>query len=99
MPKYDYKCKQCAAVFEVEQRIVDDPLQSCRTCDGEVYRLISKGVGISFKGSGFYVTDQGGGQSSTVTDTAKDTVKSSESKASDTSQGSTSKDTASKTPA
>ena len=30
---------------------------SCPECGGEVYRLISGGVGIIFKGNGFYVTD------------------------------------------
>lgn len=56
MPTYDYRCDQCGA-FEVKQRITEDALTNCPTCGGEVKRLISKNVGIVFKGSGFYCTD------------------------------------------
>ncbi len=34
----------------------DDPLTHCRECDGHVHRVIQP-VGVIFKGSGFYVTD------------------------------------------
>jgi len=57
MPTYDYKCKKCGNIFEVFQKITDDPVKTCPECGGEVYRLISGGVGIIFKGNGFYVTD------------------------------------------
>ena len=60
MPLYDYKCKQCDKRFEIEQSIHDDPKTKCSECDGEIVRLISGGVGISFKGSGFYVNDSSG---------------------------------------
>ena len=29
MPKYDYKCLECDKVFEVEQKMADDPLELC----------------------------------------------------------------------
>ena len=29
MPKYDYKCLECDKIFEVEQKMVDDPLELC----------------------------------------------------------------------
>lgn len=35
----------------------DEPLSRCPKCGSSVRRLISKNVGIIFKGSGFYVTD------------------------------------------
>ena len=57
MPTYDYKCKKCGNIFEVFQKITDDPVKTCPECGGKVYRLISGGVGIIFKGNGFYVTD------------------------------------------
>ncbi len=53
---YDYKCENCGR-FELKQRITEDPLSICPTCGGAVQRLISKNVGIVFKGSGFYTTD------------------------------------------
>ncbi len=57
MPTYEYKCKKCGTRFEKEQRMVDPPLKKCPKCKGEVFRLISKNVGIAFKGSGFYSND------------------------------------------
>ena len=65
MPVYEYKCKTCGKVFEYKQRITDDALTHCPSdvCDekikgnGEVHRIISRNVGLVFKGSGFYLTD------------------------------------------
>ncbi len=59
MPVYEYKCKKCGKEFEAEQRITEDPLTKCpdENCGGEVFRKISKNVGLLFKGSGFYITD------------------------------------------
>lgn len=57
MPTYEYKCEKCGNIFEVFQKITDDPVKTCPECGGKVYRLISGGVGIIFKGNGFYVTD------------------------------------------
>ena len=34
-----------------------EPLKECPVCKGLVKRLIGKGAGIIFKGSGFYQTD------------------------------------------
>lgn len=57
MPTYEYKCRACSHHFEYFQSMSEDPLHQCPQCDGKVYRLISKNVGISFKGGGFYATD------------------------------------------
>ncbi len=56
MPTYEYKCESCGK-FDYWQNITDDPLATCPTCGGSVTRLISRNVGIIFKGPGFYVTD------------------------------------------
>ena len=58
MPTYEYSCLTCGAKFEVFQSMRDDPLKVC-TCGkkGRVKRLIGRGAGIIFKGSGFYETD------------------------------------------
>jgi len=42
--------------FERRQSITDDPVYDCPECDGQVHRVIQP-VGVIFKGSGFYVTD------------------------------------------
>lgn len=56
MPHYDYKCPNCD-IFEVFQKMSDEPLEKCPTCSEPVKRLIGSGAGIIFKGSGFYCTD------------------------------------------
>jgi putative FmdB family regulatory protein len=57
MPTYEYKCLECDKRFEVVQSMLDEPLQECQFCHGKVKRLIGRGAGIIFKGSGFYCTD------------------------------------------
>ena len=57
MPTYEYKCNKCEEILECFQKITDPPLQDCPVCGGELKRLISGGIGVIFKGSGFYVTD------------------------------------------
>src|SRR5271155_87306 len=55
MPIYEYKCNHCG-VFEVTQRITENPLRKCPTCKGKVERIISA-TSFVLKGSGWYVTD------------------------------------------
>lgn len=65
MPQYEYRCKMCGKEFEVTQKISEDALKKCPVdiCEqeikgnGDVERIISKNVGLVFKGSGFYLTD------------------------------------------
>ena len=56
MPLYVYRCNENGHEFQVRQRMVDDPLTECPVCGGPVRRVVSS-VGVVFKGSGFYVTD------------------------------------------
>ena len=57
MPTYVYECSACEGTFEVEQRIVEDPLRDCE-CGGKgTMKRIIQPTAIMFKGSGFYVTD------------------------------------------
>jgi putative FmdB family regulatory protein len=57
MPIYEYRCEQ-GHTFEVMQRITDDPISVCSTCDAPVERVFHP-VAVHFKGSGFYTTDYG----------------------------------------
>jgi len=58
MPTYDYKCESCGHLFEYFQPMTDDPLKTCPDCGkDQLKRLIGGGMGIIFKGSGFYVND------------------------------------------
>lgn len=56
MPTYEYRCENCG-YFELKQRITEDALTICPDCGGKVQRLISKNIGVVFKGSGFNKTD------------------------------------------
>jgi putative FmdB family regulatory protein len=57
MPTYEYECQRCGHRFEKFQNMSEELLKECPQCGGELRRLIGKGAGIIFKGSGFYVTD------------------------------------------
>lgn len=57
MPTYEYECTHCGHNFETTQKITDKPLSSCPRCGKRIKRLISSGIGVIFKGSGFYATD------------------------------------------
>ncbi len=56
MPLYSYRCIDNDHEFQVRQRMTDDPITECPVCGGPVRRVVSP-VGVVFKGSGFYVTD------------------------------------------
>ena len=56
MPTYQYRCTSCAGELEVVQKFTDDPLTECPACTGDL-RKVFNAVGVVFKGSGFYATD------------------------------------------
>jgi len=56
VPTYEYECPKCPRVFEVRQRITEEPLETCDVCGGPVRRLLSASTFI-LKGGGWYVTD------------------------------------------
>jgi putative FmdB family regulatory protein len=57
MPIYEYRCEN-GHLFEVMQRISDDPVTRCEQCEAPVARVFHP-VAVHFKGSGFYNTDYG----------------------------------------
>lgn len=58
MPTYEYVCRECGHKFEEFHSMSSEPVKKCPRCKkSAVKRLISGGVGIIFKGSGFYATD------------------------------------------
>jgi putative FmdB family regulatory protein len=57
MPIYEYRCEE-GHLFEVMQKITDDPVTTCETCGAPVQRVFHP-VAVHFKGSGFYNTDYG----------------------------------------
>jgi putative FmdB family regulatory protein len=58
MPTYEYRCKSCGHEFEEFQSMSADLLVICPKCaEPSLKRLMSSGMGLVFKGSGFYQTD------------------------------------------
>jgi putative FmdB family regulatory protein len=74
MPTYDYECTKCGHTFDVFQSMSESPLKKCPECgQNRLKRLIGGGLGVIFKGSGFYVTDSrssGSSNGKKSTDTA-----------------------------
>lgn len=56
MPTYSYACTECENRFDAVQAFTDDALTSCPQCSGRLRKLFGS-VGVVFKGSGFYRTD------------------------------------------
>lgn len=57
MPTYEYQCQKCKRRLEASQSITAKPLTKCPKCSGRLKRLLGRGSGFLFKGSGFYITD------------------------------------------
>ncbi|HHY88764.1 MAG TPA: zinc ribbon domain-containing protein [Chloroflexi bacterium] len=101
MPVYTYRCQNCGVQFDRTQKFSDEPLRWCPECGKESLRKVYTPVGIIFKGSGFYATDNrspsGAGRTtdkehkSTTTETTASAAK--ETPAASTSTGSSSSST------
>jgi putative FmdB family regulatory protein len=91
VPIYEYKCDN-GHVFDVIQKMVDDPLTECQECGAPAVRVLHSPA-VHFKGSGFYNTDYGkkkkggagtdGSKESKSSDSGSSDSKPSESKSSD----------------
>jgi putative FmdB family regulatory protein len=57
VPIYEYRCEN-GHLFEVMQRITDDPVTACPE-DGSPVQRVFHPIAVHFKGSGFYNTDYG----------------------------------------
>jgi putative FmdB family regulatory protein len=87
VPIYEYKCDN-GHVFDVMQRMVDEPLTECQECGAPAVRVLHSPA-VHFKGSGFYNTDYGKKKKGGAADG------SSESKGSESSSDSSSSDSSS----
>jgi putative FmdB family regulatory protein len=67
MPTYDYECRTCGHGFDVFQNMSEPALSVCPACKKrQLRRLIGGGIGVIFKGSGFYVNDSRSKSNSTT---------------------------------
>ncbi len=97
MPTYQYRCQSCRDEFEVRQSFTDDALTTCpdEACGGPVSKVFS-GVGISFKGDGFYKNDHGSTSKSRRPESNGTSSGSGDSSSDSGSKGPVTKDAASK---
>lgn len=74
MPIYAYKCNSCGFAKDVLQKISDQPLTQCPSCQAESFKKQVTAAGFQLKGSGWYATDfKGGGAKAPATGDAKST--------------------------
>lgn len=71
MPVYTYRCENCGHEFDRHQSFSDEPLKACPKCRKHALQKVYKPAGVSFKGSGFYVTDKRSSSSSSSGKPAK----------------------------
>lgn len=64
MPIYAYRCGSCGFQKDVLQKMSDAPLTQCPECKQESFSKQVTAAGFQLKGSGWYVTDFRGGNSS-----------------------------------
>lgn len=60
MPTYDYKCPKCKKIEQHLHKMSEDLALFCIDCDSIMLKCIGGGIGVHFKGSGFYETDYKG---------------------------------------
>ena len=82
MPKYEYACRSCGQHLEVVQSFTDEPLTDCPACGGPLRKVFSAPA-ITFKGSGFYRTDNRSGSRSSESKPAETKADSSSSEGKD----------------
>ena len=70
MPIYEYACTSCEHKFDVRHGADEKPKLDCPQCQSDV-RKVFHAAGIIFKGSGWYITDNGGNGKSAVLPEAK----------------------------
>ena len=57
MPIYEYECQQCGHHHEALQKISEDPLTVCPSCNASALKKLVSAAGFRLSGSGWYETD------------------------------------------
>ncbi len=84
MPTYQYACSDCGNKFELKQKFTDEAIKLCPRCGKlKVYRVVGQ-VAVTFKGSGWYITDsKSSGDKHTLDNRKKDAPATTDAPASD----------------
>ena len=57
MPIYAYRCEACGFAKDVLQKMSDDALTVCPSCNKDSFKKQLTAAGFQLKGAGWYVTD------------------------------------------
>ncbi len=57
MPIYEYRCEACGHALEVMQKLSDEALRDCPSCNRPALKKLISAAGFQLKGSGWYATD------------------------------------------
>ncbi len=57
MPIYEYRCEACGHALEVMQKLSDEALKDCPSCNRPALKKLISAAGFQLKGSGWYATD------------------------------------------
>ncbi len=57
MPIYEYQCENCGHEMEKIQKMSDEPLKLCPSCETESLKKLVSAAAFRLKGSGWYETD------------------------------------------
>lgn len=60
MPTYDYKCLDCDEIKQYQHKMNETFTVVCEKCKTDMKKGFGGGLGVHFKGSGFYKTDYKG---------------------------------------
>ncbi len=57
MPIYEYRCDNCGHEMEAFQKVSEDPLRRCPSCEADALRKRVSAAAFRLKGGGWYETD------------------------------------------
>ena len=95
MPIYEYVCDNCGHDLEVIQKVSEEPLLCCPSCEQDALRKKISAAGFRLKGGGWYETDFKSGKKKNVSASDKDKSGSDKDSKTDKSSGNDSKSSSS----
>ncbi len=66
MPIYEYQCEECKEELEVIQKVSDDPIETCPSCQNNTLKKKTSMSAFHLKGGGWYKDGYGGGKKQTA---------------------------------
>ena len=57
MPIYEYRCEACGHTLDALQKVSDEPLKDCPSCNKAALKRLISAPAFRLKGGGWYETD------------------------------------------